>query len=198
FQRGSLDQFHLETDHNLGEIWKIRIWHDNTGLDPSWYIQHVVVWDLQSDHMFFFLLEDWLSVENHKNSTVEKDVLASCMLLHFRRVFTSQLVFGVFEHHLWVSLWEHPGSSCFTRGQRVMCSALVLHLYFALSDNDNTTLFNNTTSFYFIAYIILMIIYTTIHFLLLISSHIFHQSFQHHVKLIWKSDHTVIVYFIWR
>ncbi|TNN04183.1 hypothetical protein fugu_001212 [Takifugu bimaculatus] len=105
------------------------------GLDPSWYIQHVVVWDLQSDHMFFFLLEDWLSVENHKNSTVEKDVLASCPdeLSEFRRVFTSQLVFGVFEHHLWVSLWEHPGSSCFTRGQRVMCSALVLHLYFALS-----------------------------------------------------------------
>lgn len=52
------------------------------GLDPSWYIQHVVVWDLQSEHMFFFLLEDWLSVENDKNSTVEKDVLASCKLLH--------------------------------------------------------------------------------------------------------------------
>lgn len=31
FQRGSLDQFHLETDDNLGDIWKIRIWHDNTG-----------------------------------------------------------------------------------------------------------------------------------------------------------------------
>lgn len=31
FQRGSLDQFLLETDDNLGEIWKIRIWHDNTG-----------------------------------------------------------------------------------------------------------------------------------------------------------------------
>lgn len=54
-------------------------------------------------------------------------------LSEFRRVFTSQLVFGVFEHHLWVSLWEHPSSSCFTRGQRVMCSALVLHLYFTLS-----------------------------------------------------------------
>lgn len=32
FQRGSLDQFHLETDNNLGEVWKIRIWHDNTGM----------------------------------------------------------------------------------------------------------------------------------------------------------------------
>lgn len=52
------------------------------GLDPSWYIQHVVVWDSQTDHMFFFLLEDWLSVDNHKNNTVEKEVLASCKLLH--------------------------------------------------------------------------------------------------------------------
>lgn len=31
FQRGSLDQFHVETDDNMGEVWKIRIWHDNTG-----------------------------------------------------------------------------------------------------------------------------------------------------------------------
>ena len=44
-------------------------------------MQHVVVWDPQTDHMFFFLLEDWLSVENHKNGTVEKEVLASCKLI---------------------------------------------------------------------------------------------------------------------
>ena len=31
FQRGGLDMFHLETDESLGEVWKIRIWHDNTG-----------------------------------------------------------------------------------------------------------------------------------------------------------------------
>ncbi|XP_049915502.1 polycystin-1 isoform X2 [Epinephelus moara] len=134
FQRGSLDQFHLETDENLGEVWKIRIWHDNTGLDPSWYVQHVVVWDPQTDHMFFFLLEDWLSVENHKNGSVEKEVLASCPeeLSLFRRVFTSQLTFGMVEHHLWLSLWQRPAHSRFTRGQRVTCSALMLHLYLAL------------------------------------------------------------------
>lgn len=36
------------------------------------------MWDLQKDHMFFFLLDDWLSVENEKNGTVEKEALASC------------------------------------------------------------------------------------------------------------------------
>lgn len=32
FQRNSQDIFQIETDANLGEIWKIRIWHDNTGM----------------------------------------------------------------------------------------------------------------------------------------------------------------------
>ncbi|XP_061564100.1 polycystin-1 [Cololabis saira] len=134
FQRGSLDQFHIETDGNLGEIWKIRIWHDNTGLDPSWYVQHVAVWDPQTDHMFFFLLEDWLSVDNQRNSTVEREVLATCPedLTQFRRVLASQLIFGMTERHLWLSLWERPAHSCFTRGQRVTCSALLLHLYLTL------------------------------------------------------------------
>ncbi|KAK1881223.1 Polycystin-1, partial [Dissostichus eleginoides] len=134
FQRGGLDMFHLETDESLGEVWKIRIWHDNTGLDPSWFVEQVVVWDPQTDHMFFFLLEDWLSVENQKNGSVEKEVLASCPeeLSQFRRVFSSQLVFGMSEHHLWLSLWERPPHSRFSRGQRVTCSAVVLHLYLAL------------------------------------------------------------------
>lgn len=43
----------------------------------------MVVWDPQTDHMFFFLLDDWLSVENQKMGTVEKEVLASCRLMYF-------------------------------------------------------------------------------------------------------------------
>ncbi|XDV44535.1 hypothetical protein PO909_012797 [Leuciscus waleckii] len=134
FQRNSLDDFQIETDANLGEIWKIRIWHDNTGLDPSWYLQHVIVWDIHTDNMFFFLVEDWLSVENEKNSgRVEKVVLASCPqeLQEFKRILHSQLLFGLREHHLWISLWERPAHSRFSRAQRVTCCALLLHLYLA-------------------------------------------------------------------
>ncbi|KAG1931752.1 polycystin-1 [Pimephales promelas] len=134
FQRNSLDDFQIETDANLGEIWKIRIWHDNTGLDPSWYLQHVVVWDIQTDNMFFFLVEDWLSVENEKNSgRVEKVILASCPqeLQEFKRILYNQLLFGLREHHLWISLWERPAHSRFSRAQRVTCCALLLHLYLA-------------------------------------------------------------------
>lgn len=47
FQRGSLDQFHLETDDSLGEVWKIRIWHDNTGANIS-LISLMLMWTLVS------------------------------------------------------------------------------------------------------------------------------------------------------
>lgn len=42
-------------------------------------------------------------------------------------------MFGMFERHLWLSLWERPAHSRFSRAQRVTCSALTLHLYLALA-----------------------------------------------------------------
>ncbi|XP_067100237.1 LOW QUALITY PROTEIN: polycystin-1-like [Osmerus mordax] len=133
FQRSSLDLFHLQTHRYLGEVWKIRLWHDNTGLDPSWYVQHVVVLDPQSDRLFYFLVDGWLSVDQ-RSPALEREVLASCPedLSQFRRVLSSQLIYGLTERHLWLSLWERPAHSRFTRGQRVTCCALLLHLYLGL------------------------------------------------------------------
>uniref|UniRef100_A0A8C4YMI3 Polycystin 1 n=1 Tax=Gopherus evgoodei TaxID=1825980 RepID=A0A8C4YMI3_9SAUR len=135
FQRNSQDIFQVETDANLGEIWKIRIWHDNTGLDPSWYLQHVIVWDRQTDHMYFFLVDDWLSVENEQNEgLVEKEVLAACPqeLRCFSRVFPAQLRLGFSDWHVWLSIWGRSPHSRFTRVQRITCCVLAVYLFLAI------------------------------------------------------------------
>lgn len=134
FQRNSQDIFQVETDANLGEIWKIRIWHDNTGLDPSWYLQHVIVWDRQTDVMYYFLVEDWLSVENEKNEgMVEKVVLAACPheLHTFSRIFPAQLRLGFSDWHLWLSAWGRPPHSRFTHVQRITCCMSTVYLFMA-------------------------------------------------------------------
>ncbi|XP_061469356.1 polycystin-1-like [Rhineura floridana] len=134
FQRNNQDIFQIETDTNLGEIWKIHIWHDNTGLDPSWYLQHVIVWDKQTDNMYFFLVEDWLSVENEKNEgMVEKEVLAACPpeLRCFPRIFPAQMRLGFSDWHIWLSVWSRPPNSRFTRVQRLTCCMLMVHLFLA-------------------------------------------------------------------
>uniref|UniRef100_A0A671NNH7 PLAT domain-containing protein n=1 Tax=Sinocyclocheilus anshuiensis TaxID=1608454 RepID=A0A671NNH7_9TELE len=120
FQRNSLDDFQIETDLPSFLLSKITNPHKQLlcfpGLDPSWFLQQVIVWDIQTDNMFFFLVEDWLPVVNEKNSgRVEKVFLASCKYTHAVQR-KSYLLFITFR---------------FSRAQRVTCCALLLHLYLA-------------------------------------------------------------------
>lgn len=107
FARNSLDIFHIASDTGLGSVLKIRVWHDNkgtdqieheqhkqcgagqisqdkpvcvslSGLSPSWLLQYVLVKDLQTGSSYFFLVEEWLSVDNEKtDGRVEIEVEAS-------------------------------------------------------------------------------------------------------------------------
>lgn len=40
-----------------------RIWHDNMGDAPSWYFSRLMVRDMQTGHKYFFICEDWLSLD---------------------------------------------------------------------------------------------------------------------------------------
>lgn len=48
------------------------------GLSPAWFLQHVIVRDLQTARSTFFLVNEWLSVETEANGgLVEKEVPAA-------------------------------------------------------------------------------------------------------------------------
>ena len=51
FSRGSVNNFTLTLPSSLGKLTDIRIWHDNSGSNPAWYLQHVVITDQQTDEM---------------------------------------------------------------------------------------------------------------------------------------------------
>ncbi|XP_070317124.1 polycystin-1 isoform X1 [Odocoileus virginianus] len=132
FQRNSLDVFQIATPHSLGRLWKIRVWHDNKGLSPAWFLQHVIVRDLQSARSTFFLVNDWLSVETEANGgLVEKEVLAAsdAALRRFKRLLVAELQRGFFDKHVWLSIWDRPPRSRFTRVQRATCCVLLVGLF---------------------------------------------------------------------
>ncbi|KAM6155639.1 polycystin-1 [Rhynchocyon petersi] len=132
FHRNSLDIFQIATPHSLGSVWKIRVWHDNKGLSPAWFLQHIIVRDLQNARSTFFLVNDWLSVETEANGgLVEKEVLAAsdAALRQFRRLLMAELQRGFFDKHIWLSLWDRPPRSRFTRVQRATCCILLLCLF---------------------------------------------------------------------
>ncbi|XP_069840130.1 polycystin-1 isoform X2 [Dendropsophus ebraccatus] len=132
FHRNSVDIFQIATDKSLGNVWKIRLWHDNKGLSPSWHVQHVIIKDLQRSKNYFFLVNDWLSVGQEENGRrVEKEIFAASEteLKRFSRIFMAELQRGVSEKHVWLSMWDRPPRSRFTRVQRATCCAVLIFLF---------------------------------------------------------------------
>uniref|UniRef100_A0A4W6C1W7 Lipoxygenase homology PLAT domains 1 n=1 Tax=Lates calcarifer TaxID=8187 RepID=A0A4W6C1W7_LATCA len=60
FERGSVDKFTIEAV-DLGQIFKIKIRHDNSMVSADWYLDQVEVLDVDTEEVFLFLCERWLS-----------------------------------------------------------------------------------------------------------------------------------------
>ncbi|XP_062056258.1 lipoxygenase homology domain-containing protein 1 isoform X3 [Lepus europaeus] len=76
FEKANVDVFRVRTN-NVGLIYKIRIEHDNTGLNASWYLNHVIVTDMKRPHLrYYFNCNNWLSKEEGDRQWC-RDLLAS-------------------------------------------------------------------------------------------------------------------------
>ncbi|KAI5773005.1 LOXHD1 [Gulo gulo luscus] len=76
FEKANVDVFRVRTN-NVGLVYKIRIEHDNTGLNASWYLDRVIVTDMKRPHLrYYFNCNTWLSkVEGDRQWC--RDLLAS-------------------------------------------------------------------------------------------------------------------------
>uniref|UniRef100_A0A3Q3R3S5 PLAT domain-containing protein n=1 Tax=Monopterus albus TaxID=43700 RepID=A0A3Q3R3S5_MONAL len=75
FERAKTDVFRIRT-HNIGPLKKI-IEHDNTGLNPSWFLDRVVVTDVIRPHLrFYFACNNWLS-KTEGDGLFVRDLLGS-------------------------------------------------------------------------------------------------------------------------
>ena len=50
---------------DLGHLMYLRIWHDNSGKSKaaSWYLNHIIIRDIQTDKKYFFISNKWFAVE---------------------------------------------------------------------------------------------------------------------------------------
>lgn len=64
-------------DNDVDIAFCLRIEHDNTGLNASWYLNHVIVTDMKRPHLrYYFNCNNWLSkVEGDRQWC--RDLLAS-------------------------------------------------------------------------------------------------------------------------
>ncbi|OXB80026.1 UNVERIFIED_CONTAM: hypothetical protein H355_014070 [Colinus virginianus] len=122
FERGGVDVFLLCTLFPLGELQSIRLWHDNSGDNPSWYVNRVLVHDLAWDQKWYFLCNSWLAVDIGE-CVLDKvfPVATEQDMKQFSNLFFMKTSKGFQDGHIWYSVFSRSPRSSFTRAQRVSC-----------------------------------------------------------------------------
>ncbi|XP_061578916.1 polycystin-1-like protein 2 [Cololabis saira] len=122
FERGAMDMFLITTPFFLGELKGIRLWHDNSGSHPAWYVGNVVAQDLQTKQKWYFMCNSWLALDMG-DCLLDKvfPVSEEMDLKKFSNLFFMKMTKDFSDGHLWYSVISRPPSSTFTCVQRVSC-----------------------------------------------------------------------------
>uniref|UniRef100_H9GDF0 Polycystin 1 like 3, transient receptor potential channel interacting n=1 Tax=Anolis carolinensis TaxID=28377 RepID=H9GDF0_ANOCA len=126
-ERGGMDAFLLATRRPLGNLHAARLWHNQTGSSPSWFVRHLVVRDLNVRRRWYFLCNCWLA-SDMDDGQVDKVFVAASQeeLLSRRHLFWAGLVGKLTQEHLWLSVLTCSVWSPFTRVQRLSCCLALL------------------------------------------------------------------------
>uniref|UniRef100_A0A8D3E2G5 Polycystic kidney disease protein 1-like 2 n=1 Tax=Scophthalmus maximus TaxID=52904 RepID=A0A8D3E2G5_SCOMX len=122
FESGAVDMFLLTTPFSLGDLQSLRLWHNNTGSHPAWYVGHVTVQDVQTNQKWHFLCNSWLAIDVGNCCLDQVFPVSSEMdLKSFSNLFFMKTTKDLRDGHLWYSVISRPPSSTFTCVQRVSC-----------------------------------------------------------------------------
>ena len=124
FARGSITGFVLITDKSLGPFKEITLEHDNTGENPSWFVETVIIRDRQTEEEWTFPINRWLAVEKGDGLT-EVDVKHGSVG-SFSDQVRSRFGRKIADSHLWMSVFGKACSNTFTRVQRASCCLSIL------------------------------------------------------------------------
>ncbi|XP_047457946.1 polycystic kidney disease protein 1-like 2 [Mugil cephalus] len=122
FERGAVDMFLLSTPFSLGDLEGIRLWHNNSGSHPAWYVGNIMVQDLQTEQKWHFLCNSWLAIDMSDGSIDKVFPVSTEMdLKRFSNLFFTKTIKDFNDGHLWYSVISRPAGSSFTCVQRVSC-----------------------------------------------------------------------------
>uniref|UniRef100_A0A673TZ99 Polycystin family receptor for egg jelly n=2 Tax=Suricata suricatta TaxID=37032 RepID=A0A673TZ99_SURSU len=122
--RGSINTFLLTTKSDLGDIHSIRVWHNNEGRTPSWYLSRIKVENLFSRHIWLFLCRKWLSVDTSLDRTFH--AISPNQPLNKKDYFLIDLIYKLGRNHMWFSVFSGVSARPFNRLQRLSCCLAML------------------------------------------------------------------------
>ncbi|TNN59103.1 Lipoxygenase y domain-containing protein 1 [Liparis tanakae] len=73
FERKTKDVFRFPEMLSLGELSKVRVWHDNKGPAPGWHLEYIDVKDEAMDQTFRFPCDRWLA-KNEDDTQIMREL----------------------------------------------------------------------------------------------------------------------------
>ncbi|XP_055963049.1 polycystin family receptor for egg jelly [Sorex fumeus] len=140
--RGSIHTFLLTTRSDLGDLRSVRVWHNNEGWAPGWYLSRLKVESLFSRHIWLFLCRTWLSVDTSLDETFSP--MPADRRLAPGDYFLIDCVHSLGADHAWFSVFSGVVGNRFDRLQRLSCclamllASLVTNImFFSLEPEDH-------------------------------------------------------------
>ena len=124
FGRGSINGFVLVTNESLGNLNELTLEQDNSGENPSWFVETVVIRDRQTEERWVFPINRWLALEKD-DGQIEISVKSKAAT-SFSAEVRSRFGRKIADSHLWMSVFSKACSSTFTRVQRASCCLSIL------------------------------------------------------------------------
>ncbi|KAM4881134.1 polycystin family receptor for egg jelly [Thomomys bottae] len=121
---GSINTFLLTTKSDLGDIHSIRVWHNNEGRAPSWYLSRIKVENVFSRHIWLFMCRVWLSVDTTLDQTFH--VVQPDEPLSRLDFFLIDVNRKLGRNHMWFSVFSGIVAKPFNRLQRLSCCLAML------------------------------------------------------------------------
>lgn len=128
FARGSITSFTLSLCNNIGPLRRVRVWHDNSGKSPSWFLNTVKIYDACTQEVKTFMCFTWLAVEKG-DGLVDRTLTSDSTDLKrmmSKASFQNRLAEEFGNGHLWFSVATRPPRKRFTRVQRLSCCLSLL------------------------------------------------------------------------
>ena len=127
FARGSITSFTLSLCNNIGPLRRLRVWHDNSGKSPSWFLNTVKIYDAFTQEVKTFMCFAWLAVEKG-DGLIDRTLTPDST--DFKRMskmsFQNRIAQEFGNGHLWFSVATRPPRRRFTRVQRLSCCLSLL------------------------------------------------------------------------
>ncbi|XP_076075499.1 polycystin-1-like protein 2 [Mytilus galloprovincialis] len=131
FGVGSIRKFVMSVSKPINDPSVLKIWHDNSGQgnSASWYLNKIILEDIQTNERYTFICDQWLSLD-HDDDCIDCAIPVSDKLdkHKFSFLFHEKTRQNTTDNHLWLSVAIRPEDSNFTRIERLACCLTLLFL----------------------------------------------------------------------